>query len=153
MDDNLDCHDHFIRLHSLDVSNVDAIVAVIKDVILPINLNLKNCQAMLWWLFNNKGRKDGCGKADQIGGTKGITYSLFRTFVKFAVGDAIEASKVIKNSLETTSKVTKLIKKLVKRERYQNHHWTRGSKEVGDDIHDIILVTIFTMHFCECYCL
>ena len=22
---------------------------------------------------------------------------------------------------------------------------------VGDDIHDIILVTIFTIHFCECY--
>ena len=22
---------------------------------------------------------------------------------------------------------------------------------VGDDTHDIILVTIFTIHFCECY--
>ena len=41
---NMDCHKDFIGLHSLDVAiNGDIIVAVIKDVILQLNLNLKNC--------------------------------------------------------------------------------------------------------------
>ena len=38
-------------LHSLDVANADGIVAVIKDVILRNNLNLKNCRGQCY---------DGC---------------------------------------------------------------------------------------------
>ena len=34
VEDNLDCHEDFIKLHSLDVPNVDIIEAVIKDVFL-----------------------------------------------------------------------------------------------------------------------
>ena len=34
VDNNLDRHEDFIRLHSLDVVNADNIVEVIKDVIL-----------------------------------------------------------------------------------------------------------------------
>ena len=34
VEDNLDCHEDFIELHSLDVPNVDIIEAVIKDVFL-----------------------------------------------------------------------------------------------------------------------
>ena len=93
----------------------------------------------------------GVAKQIKLEEPKALLTHCFTHLLNLAVGDAIKAGKVIKNSLETTSKVTKLIKKLVKRERYQNHHWTRGSKGVGDDIHDIILVTIFTIHFCECY--
>ena len=43
VDDNLDCHEDFIGLHSLDVANTDTVVAVIKDVILRMNFNFKNC--------------------------------------------------------------------------------------------------------------
>ena len=42
VDDNLDCQEDFIGLHSLDVVNADTIVAVIKDVILRMDFNLKN---------------------------------------------------------------------------------------------------------------
>ena len=39
---------------------------------------------MLWWLFNNEGGEDGRGKANKIGGTEGIDFSLLHTFVKFS---------------------------------------------------------------------
>ena len=38
----------------------------------------------LWWLFNDEGRKDRCSKANKIGGTEGIGYSLLLTFVKIS---------------------------------------------------------------------
>ena len=39
---------------------------------------------MLWWLFTDEGRKDGCRKASITGGTKGIAFSLLHTFVEFS---------------------------------------------------------------------
>ena len=44
VDDKLDCRKDFIRLYSLDIANAKTIVAVIKDVILRMNSNLKNCR-------------------------------------------------------------------------------------------------------------
>ena len=64
----------------------------------------------------------GVAKQIKLEEQKALLTHCFTHLLNLAVGDAIEASKVIKNSLETTFKVTKLIKKLVKRERYQNHH-------------------------------
>ena len=44
LDDNLDCYEDFIGLHSLDVAKADTVAAFIKDVILRMNFNLKNCR-------------------------------------------------------------------------------------------------------------
>ena len=48
VDDKLDCRKDFIRLYSLDVANAKTIVAVIKDVILRMNSNLKNCRGQCY---------------------------------------------------------------------------------------------------------
>ena len=49
VDDNLYYHEDFIRLLSLDVANAEeVIVAVIKDVILQMNFNLKNCRGQCY---------------------------------------------------------------------------------------------------------
>ena len=73
---------------------------------------------------------------------------------------------MIQNSLETTFEITKLIKKLLQwggklkniKTTIEQEEVVTGSKYimeggVGDDIHDIILVTIFTIHFSVCCCL
>ena len=60
-----------------------------------------------WWLFNDEGRKDDCGKANE---SHSFTDSL-----NLAFGDAIMTTKVMKNSLEITLEITKLIKKSQKR--------------------------------------
>lgn len=43
MENDLDFLEDFIGLHSPDVANAATIVAVIKDVFLRMNFNLKNC--------------------------------------------------------------------------------------------------------------
>ena len=82
VDDNLDCHEYFIELHSLEVANEDTIVESIKDVILWMTEKLSG--TMLWWLFNIEGRKVGCSKVNKIRGTEGIAYSLLYTFIVFS---------------------------------------------------------------------
>ena len=60
VDDLLNCYEDFIGLHSLDVANADGIVAVIKDVILRNNLNLKNCRGQCYdGCSTMKGEKNG----------------------------------------------------------------------------------------------
>lgn len=93
----MNCHKDFIRLHLLDVTNADTIVTVTKNVILGINLNLKNCREQRY----------DCGKANE---SHSFTDSL-----NLAFGDAIMTTKVMKNSLEITLEITKLIKKSQKR--------------------------------------
>ena len=48
VDDKLDCRKDFIRLYSLDAANAKTIVAVIKDVTLRMNSNLKNCRGQCY---------------------------------------------------------------------------------------------------------
>ena len=90
MDDDLDCHDDFIRLHSPDVSKADASVAVIKDVILPMNLNLKNCQGQCYdGCSTIKEEKTGVTKQIKLEETKALLTHCFTHSLNLAVGDAI----------------------------------------------------------------
>ena len=62
-------------------------------------------------LFSDKGRKVWCGKAEKSEELKALLTYCFTDLLNLAVGDAIKASKLMKNSLETMFKMTKLIKK------------------------------------------
>ena len=115
---NLDCHEDFIGLHSLDVNaNVETIVVVIKDVILRMNFNLKNCRGQSYdGCSTMKGEKTRVSKQIKSEEPKPLLTHCFTHSLNLAVGYAIKARKVMKNSLETTFEITKLIKNLPKRE-------------------------------------
>ena len=67
---------------------------------------------MLRWLFHDEGREEWCGQQIKSLEPKALLTYCFTHSLNLAVGDAIKASKVMKNSLETTYEITKLIKKL-----------------------------------------
>ena len=60
VDDNLDAHEEFIGLHSLEVTNADA---VIKDIFLRINISLNKCRSQCYDECSTmKGQKSGVAK-------------------------------------------------------------------------------------------
>ena len=54
VDDNLEVHDEFIGLYQISNTSVDTIVAVVKDTLIRMNLNLSRCRGQYY-----KGRSDG----------------------------------------------------------------------------------------------
>ena len=62
-----------------------------------------------------KGEKVGVAKQIKSEEMKVLFTHCFIHSLNLAVNDAIKASKVMENSLETTFKIMKLIKKLLKR--------------------------------------
>ena len=115
VNNDLDCHEDFIGLYSLDVANADTIVAVIKDVFLRMNFNLKNCWGQCYDGYSLiKGEKMGVAKQIKSGEPKVLLTHCFTHSLNLAIVNAIKASKVMKNSLETTLEITKLIQKSLK---------------------------------------
>lgn len=104
-------------LHSLEIINADTIVKVTKDILLHLNISLLKCYSQCYeGCSTMKAQKAGVAK--QIKGIKEkalfthcYTYSL-----NLAVGDAIKNSEIMKEALETTYVITKLIKKSPRRE-------------------------------------
>ena len=117
VDENLCAHEEFIGLHALDVANANTIVKVIKDVLLRMNISLKRCRGQCYdGCSTMKGEKKGVAKQIKDEEPKALLTHCFTHSLNLAVGDAIKASKIMKNALETTHEITKLIKKSPKRD-------------------------------------
>ncbi|KAL5517004.1 hypothetical protein EMCRGX_G002468 [Ephydatia muelleri] len=91
VDDKLIVNEEFIGLYSVDSFTADVLTAVIKDVMLRLNLAITKLRGQCY---------DGCS-----------TMSGSRS-----ASDAIKSSKIMKDALETTHEITKLIKFSPKRE-------------------------------------
>ena len=101
VDGNLDPHEEFIDLHYMNVTNADYIVKVIKVVVLRMNLSLNKCRGQ-------------CSVATQLKleEIRAILIPCYGHSLNLAVGDDVTGSKIMKNALETTHDITKLIKSL-----------------------------------------
>ncbi|XP_057292603.1 zinc finger MYM-type protein 1-like [Hydractinia symbiolongicarpus] len=117
VDDNSNAHKEFIGLHSLEVTNADTIVAVIKDIWLSMNISLNKCRSQ-WYdgCSTMKGQKSGVAKQIKDIEEKALFTQCYTHSLNVAVGDAIKNSNVMKDALETTFEITKLIKKSPKRD-------------------------------------
>ena len=86
LDDSLDCREDFIGLHSLDDADTDTIVAVVKDVILRMNLKLKKCRGQCYdGCPTMKGKKASLAKQIKSEETKALLTHLLHTVIKFSI--------------------------------------------------------------------
>ena len=100
VDDNLYCHEDFLGLHCLETTNADTIVKVIKDVLLRMSIKISNCRGQCYdGCSTMKGHKSGVAVQIKKEQPKALLTHCFTHSLNLAVGDAIKASKVMKNSL------------------------------------------------------
>ena len=113
VDDELNAHEEFIGLHSLEVTNTDTIV---KVILLRMNISLSKCRSQCYdGCLTMKGHKYGVAKQIKEIENKALFTHCYTHSLNLAVGDAIKNSKVMKDALKTTFEITKLIKKSPKR--------------------------------------
>ena len=117
IDEQFEAREEFIGLHKVDQIDSDAIAAVLKDTLLKINFKIENC-------------RDQCydGAANMTGAKKGVATQLRQTEPRallthcygqaliLAVSETIRTSKVMKDALDTTFKISKLIRLSPKRD-------------------------------------
>ena len=115
VDDELDAHDEFISL--MDTSSTASIVRELKDVLLRMNLKLDKCCGQCYdGCSTMKGPKNGVAVQFKKEEKRAVYTHCYTHSLNLAVGDTKEQSGILKDTIDTTSELTKLVKKSPKRD-------------------------------------
>ena len=106
IDEQFEAREEFIGLYKVDQIDSDAIVAVLRDTLLRMNLKIENCLGQC------------CdGAANMTGAKKGVATQLRQTepralltpcyghSLNLAVSETIRTSKIMKDALDTTFEI------------------------------------------------
>ena len=117
VDCNLNVHEEFVGLYSLESTSADSIVSTIKDISLRMNLSLKNCRGQCYdGASSMSGGRSGVAKQIMDLEHKALYTHCYGHALNLAAQDAIKHSKIMEDCLDTTYEITKLIRKSPKRE-------------------------------------
>ena len=117
VNEQLEAHEEFIGLHQVELINAATITSVIKDALLRMNLSLSKSRGQCY---------DGC--STMSGAKKGVATNIkseeprclfthcYGHALNLACADSIKRCKIMKDSLDTTYEITKLIKYSPKRD-------------------------------------
>ena len=111
INDELEPHEDFIGLYMVDDIRANTVVAVIKDTLLRINLSLTKCGAQCYdGASTMSGAKTGVAKQLSDEERRAIYIHCDGHALNLATGDSVKKSKLMKDALDTTFEVSKLIK-------------------------------------------
>ena len=118
VDKGFDSHEDFIG--SYNVNNIkaeDSLVAVIKDVLIRLNIPLSNARGQCYNGANNMyGIKNGVSNKILSENPKAFFTRYFGHALNLAVGDMVKTTRFLKDSMDTTYNNSNLIKKSPKRD-------------------------------------
>ena len=142
VDSDLNPHEEFIGLHSLGVANADLIVhVIIKDILVRMNISLSKCRGQCYdGCSTMKGEKKGVAKQIKDIEKKALLTHCYTHSLNLAVGDTIKESKIMRDALETTHEITKLVKKSPKRDTKLGA--IKKAFETEDDANGVMAETI-----------
>lgn len=111
VDDNLIAHEDFIGLYCVPAINSDTIVAIIKDSLLRLNLCLSKIRGQCYdGASNMTGAKTGVAKQILAEESQAVFTHCYGHALNLACSDAVRGCKPLKDALDTTREITKLIK-------------------------------------------
>ena len=117
VDNNLEAHEEFMGLYQVDSIDAKTITAVILDTLLRMDLPISKCRGQCY---------DGCSK--MTGARTGVATNIksqeprclfthcYGHALNLACSDSVKGCKRMKNALDTTHEITKLIKLSPKRD-------------------------------------
>ena len=117
VDSNLEVHEEFIGLYSLESTSAESLVSTIKDVLLRMNLRIENCRGQCYdGASSMSGHKSGVAKKITDLESRALYTHCYGHALNLAAQDSIKHIKIMEDTLDTTYEITKLIKKSPKRE-------------------------------------
>ena len=110
VDGTLDAHEDFVGLHKVDKINADILVAVIKDVILRLNLDLHNCRGQCYdGAANMAGSRNGTATQICQAEKCAVFKHCYGHALNLAVAD-VKQIKLVRDGLDTVGEILKLLK-------------------------------------------
>lgn len=117
VDDDLTAHEEFIGLYLTDSITAAALVAIIEDTLLRLNIKLENCRGQCYdGASTMSGAKKGVAKVIAIKESCAIFTHCYGHALNLGVGDTIKQCQLMKSALEVVAEISKLIKKSPKRD-------------------------------------
>ena len=117
VDDALVAHEEFVGLYLTHSITSEALVAVIKDTLLRMNLKIEHCRGQCYdGASSMSGAKKGVAKKLRDEEPRAIYTHCYGHALNLAIGDCVKQCKVMKTAFEVVEEVSKLIKKSPKRD-------------------------------------
>ena len=117
VDDDLQVHEDFVGLHETDLTTADALVAIIRDTLLRLNIKLENCRGQCYdGAGVMSGRRSGVAKTLQDEEKRAVFTHCYGHALNLAAGDSIKLCKIIQSAFDTVAEMSKLVKKSPKRD-------------------------------------
>ena len=111
VDDALTAHEEFVGLYLTDSIASKALVAVIKDVLLRMNLKIEHCRGQCYdGASSMTGGKTGVAKILRDEEPRAILTHCYGHALNLAVGDCVKQCNVMKAALDIVAEISKLIK-------------------------------------------
>ena len=117
VDNDLASHEEFVGLYQTDSITSDALVAVIKDTLLRMQLKMETCRGQCYdGASSMSGAKKGVAKVLLDEEPRALYTHCYGHALNLAVGDCVKQCKLMKDTLDVVIEVSKLIKKSPKRD-------------------------------------
>ena len=111
VDDDLNLHKDFIDLQSVPNIAADTLVAVIRDVLIRMNLSITNCRGQCYdGESNTVGAKSVVATQIKNYEPRGILTHCYEQAPQLAIGDTVKGIKLLGNTLDSTYEISKLLK-------------------------------------------
>ena len=117
VDDQLNTHEEFIGLHSLESTTAQNIFHTIEDILLRLSLQLENCRGQCYdGASSMAGCKTGVATTLLRKEPRALYTHCYGHALNLAVQESVKANCILRDTLDTVEEMTKLIKKSPKRE-------------------------------------
>lgn len=117
VDSTLEPHEEFIGMYKLHNIQADTIVAAIKDVLIRLNLGINKCRGQCYDSASTmRGPKSGVATQLRREETRAVYMHCYGHALNLAVGDTVRQCKLLRDTLDVTFEVSKLVKFSPKRD-------------------------------------
>ena len=111
VDNHLAAHEEFIELYSVDKIDAATLVHVIEDTLIRLNLKLEDCRGQCYdGAANMCGIRSGVATQLSAKEPRALFTHCYGHSLDLAACDSINNSKIVKNALDVTYEVCKLLK-------------------------------------------
>ena len=111
VDSNLEAHEEFIGMYKIDNIQADTILAAIKDVLIRLKLVMTKCREQCYdGATTMRGPKNGVATQLLRDEPRAVYVHCYGHALHLAVGDSVRHCKLLKDTIDITFEVSKLVK-------------------------------------------
>ena len=111
VNDELQPHEDFLGLYKVDNIQSNTIVGILNDILLRMNLTLSNCRGQCYdGASNMAGSRSGVSTQLSSEEPRAVYTHCYGHALNLAVGDVMKKNRLMGDTLNTTSEISKLLK-------------------------------------------